>query len=127
MYTWLCIATSNASAGGFSLGDNTQCVLLRLCSTGKYVLTVVLVLCRYDGKVMVQRSVEMGQPIIFAALNYRLHGELDDPEMYGASCLFLLQPLVSSAGRRLKRPGLATLVFTTVRPPSYFLSNVYIH
>ncbi|KAM5544406.1 hypothetical protein V8D89_002066 [Ganoderma adspersum] len=36
---------------GFSFGSNTQ----------------------YNGEVMVQRSVEMGQPIIFAAINYRLH------------------------------------------------------
>ncbi|KAM5544420.1 hypothetical protein V8D89_002080, partial [Ganoderma adspersum] len=28
---------------------------------------------QYDGKVMVQHSIEMGQPIIFAAMNYRLH------------------------------------------------------
>ncbi|KAM5544126.1 hypothetical protein V8D89_002175 [Ganoderma adspersum] len=37
--------------GAFSLGSNTQ----------------------FDGKVMVQRSVEMGRPIISVALNYRLH------------------------------------------------------
>ncbi|PIL25483.1 hypothetical protein GSI_13373 [Ganoderma sinense ZZ0214-1] len=37
--------------GAFSTGSNTQ----------------------YNGAVMVQRSIEMGQPIIFAAMNYRLH------------------------------------------------------
>ncbi|PIL25455.1 hypothetical protein GSI_13345 [Ganoderma sinense ZZ0214-1] len=37
--------------GGFSVGENTQ----------------------YNGEVMVRRSVEMGQPIIYTAVNYRLH------------------------------------------------------
>nr|VWO96436.1 Carboxylic ester hydrolase (EC [Ganoderma boninense] len=37
--------------GGFSVGDNAQ----------------------FNGEVIVQRSVEMGQPVIFAAMNYRLH------------------------------------------------------
>ncbi|KAM5544412.1 hypothetical protein V8D89_002072 [Ganoderma adspersum] len=39
------------SGGGYNSGSNSQ----------------------YDGAVMVRRSIEMGKPIIFAAMNYRLH------------------------------------------------------
>ena len=66
---------------------------------------------RFRGEAIVQKSVDMGQPIIFAAINYRLHCEYSlSHETYDIS-LFSIHPpaLGFLGGKEVQDAGIGNL------------------
>ncbi len=54
-------------AGGFELGGTSMWVT---SSSGAFT-TLNTAFCRYDGGVIVKRSIELGEPIVYVSMNYR--------------------------------------------------------
>ena len=65
---------------------------------------------RYDGSVLVRRSIELGKPIIFAAMNYRLHGELLAASLAVLLIVLILSPAFGFlGGKEVKDAGVGNI------------------
>ena len=66
---------------------------------------------RFRGEAIVQKSVDMGQPIIFAAINYRLHCKYSLPhEAYRlSSFLFYYLAFGFLGGKEVQDAGIGNL------------------